>query len=239
MTNRKRIAIIQSNYIPWKGYFDIINSVDEFILYDEVQYTCQDWRSRNRIKTANGLAWLTIPNNGTLSTSVAEVETMNNRWRVKHWRSISQAYARAAHFRTYAPLLEPLWLGNVETHLSRINRRFMEAICEILGIRTRITCSSSYQPTGGKTERIVDICLKSGATTYLSGPAAKGYLIPELFQQAGIALQWMDYSEYPEHPQLHPPFEHAVSIVDLILNTGPDATRYMKSFGVTPQVRIC
>lgn len=232
MTGTKCIAILQSNYIPWKGYFDMMNRVDEFVLYDQVQYTKNDWRNRNKIKSPQGPVWLTIPvsTKGSFGQSILETQVTSRRWREKHWKSICQNYARAAYFAEYKPVFEPLYLADDETYLSNINRRFIDAVRAILGIETRLTQSTDYELIDGPTERLVHLCQQAGATEYLTGLAAKDYLDESLFTNAGIKLTWMDYSGYPEYDQLFPPFEHAVSVLDLIFNEGPNAPRYMKSF---------
>jgi len=125
---------------------------------------------------------------------------------------------------------EKLYLNSNESLLSRINHRFIVAICGILGIKTKISWSMDYNLVEGKTEKLVNLCKQADAKEYLSGPAAKGYINDNLFESEGIAVKYMDYSGYPEYNQLYPPFEHAVSIIDLIFNKGPDAQKYMKSF---------
>jgi hypothetical protein len=229
----KKAAIVQSNYIPWKGYFDLINMVDEFILYDDVQYTKKDWRNRNKIKTANGLMWLTIPvrTHGKYRQKIKDTVISYPMWNQKHWRAIVCNLARAKHFRTYRDIIEELYLGSNEMYLSQINYRFITTICDILGITTTISRSMDYHVwETGKTERVVELCKQAGATVYISGPTAKPYTDQALLAQEGIALQYIDYSGYPEYNQLFQPFEHHVSILDLILNEGPDAPKYMKSF---------
>jgi WbqC-like protein family len=228
----KRVAIVQSSYIPWKGYFDLINSVDEFVLFDDVQYTRRDWRNRNRIKTSRGPDWLSIPvsSKGQFDEPIKHICVSDAKWASRHWRTLRANYARAAHFRTYASLLEDLYLGCHESHLSAVNRRFLSAVCEILGIRTKVSWSWDYRLNEGPTERLVDICRQAGAAVYVSGPSAASYLDSQLFHDADIDLVYFDYSGYTEYRQLFPPFEHRVSVLDLILNEGPDAPRHMLSF---------
>jgi WbqC-like protein family len=228
----KTIAVVQSNYIPWRGYFDLINSVDEFILYDDVQYTIRDWRNRNIIKTSRGPLWLTIPVQvkGKYLQKIKDTRISDPTWGRKHWASIMHSYSRAKYFPMHKELLEELYLRSEEKLLSQINYRFIVAICQMLGIRTTISWSMDYNLIGDKTERLVHLCQQTDATAYLSGPAAKAYLNEDLFRSEGIAVSYMDYSGYPEYRQLYPPFEPRVSIIDLILNEGPSATRYMKSF---------
>ena len=228
----KKLAIVQSNYIPWKGYFDLIHSVDEFILFDDVQFTRRDWRNRNLIKTPRGLEWLTIPvaAKGQYHQKICDTQISEPGWGATHWRTIEHNYARAPYFELYRPLLEPLYAEG-EPSLSAVNRRFIGAICGILGITTRISWSMDYRPLKeGRTERLVDLCKRAGATEYLSGPSARDYIEPALFEAAGIGLRFYDYAGYPEYPQRFGKFEHGVSVLDLLFNTGPQAPRYMKSF---------
>jgi hypothetical protein len=226
----KSVAILQSNYVPWKGYFDIIRSVDEFILFDGMQYTRRDWRNRNRVKARGGLVWLTIPVNvkGHYHQSIRETTVSDPSWAGRHWETLRHAYARAPYFAEYADRVESLYRRAAGlTHLSEINHLFLTELCDVLGITTRLTRDTDYPPAEGKTGRLVALCQAAGATSYLSGPAARDYVEPELFERAGIALRWMDYAGYPEYPQPDPPFEHGVSVLDLIFQTGPDAPRYL------------
>lgn len=229
----KKVAILQSNYIPWKGYFDIIASVDEFIFYDEMQYTKNDWRNRNKIKTPNGLHWLSIPvaTKGHLSQDVRimDAKIVDKKWANSHWNTIKQFYRKTPYFNDYSDIFEKIYKEcKQEEYLCKVNYKFIYAINEILRIKTKISFSQDYGLIDGKTERLVDLVQKAGGTEYLSGPAAKDYIDEKLFKEANIKLSWMDYSNYPEYPQLYPPFEHGVSILDLIFNCGPEARKYMK-----------
>jgi hypothetical protein len=228
----KKIAVVQSNYIPWKGYFDLINMVDEFILFDDMQYTRRDWRNRNKIKTKDGLMWLTIPVivKGKFFQAIKDTKISQPNWNVRHWKSINHNYAQAKYFKEYRELFEELYLNSIETYLSEINYKFITAICGILGINTPLSWSMDFNIVQGKPERLVDLCKQTGAVEYVSGPSAKGYLDDKLFEQEGIRLSFIDYSKYPEYTQLFPPFEHKVSILDLLFNEGPNATEYMLSF---------
>ena len=154
----------------------------------------------------------------------------NSEWCHDHWRALSLNYARAPYFRQYAERIEELYRQcEQETYLSKINYRFLTAICEMLDIHTKITWSSDYELAEGKTERLVGLCRSAGGSEYLSGPAAKDYIVDSLFEEAGITLKYMDYSGYPEYPQQFGVFEHGVTVLDLLFNTGPDARKYMKS----------
>lgn len=232
MAAGKRVAIVQSNYIPWKGYFDLINCVDEFILFDDVQYTRRDWRNRNRIKTPQGVAWLTIPVNvkGRYEQRIDEVTVSDPGWAGTHWKTIHQNYASASCFDECAGAIEAAYRSLRSELLTDINRQLLGSLCELVGIDTPLKRSSEYATEGRKSERLVNLCLAAGATEYLSGPAAKAYLDEGAFSDAGIGLSWFDYGGYPEYEQPYPPFEHSVSIVDLLFSTGADAPKYMKTF---------
>ncbi len=225
----KKIAILQSNYIPWKGYFDIIRQVDEFIFYDEVQYTKNDWRNRNKIKTPQGPQWITIPvRQLSLSQKISETFISQDNWAEKHWKSISLNYCKAPFFNEYKDLFESFYSEVGTANLSEINRSAIEHINSILGIKTRLSSSLDYKLIEGKNERLIDLVVKAGGNYYLSGPSARDYIDENLFREAGIEVGWMEYSGYPEYPQLFPPFSHAVSVLDLIFNTGPDAISYFE-----------
>ena len=229
----KKIAIDQSNYIPWKGYFDMINMVDEFILYDDMQYTRRDWRNRNRIVTPSGTRWLTIPVDvkGKYYQKIKDTKVSDPEWARRHWRSLQENYARAPYFRQYADRIHAVYERVAgEPYLSRINHAFLTEICDILGIRTKISWSMDYELCEGKTERLAKLVKDAGGDHYLSGPRAKDYIEADVFEREHIGLEWMDYSGYPEYRQVCGDFDPAVTILDLIFNTGEDAPSYMKSF---------
>jgi|SRR5688572_2117383 len=226
----KRVAVIQSSYIPWKGYFDLIRAADQFILLDDVQFTKRDWRSRNRIKTKDGGAWLSIPvhTSGRYLQRIDEATISDPEWAARHWDTIRHSYARAPFFDALAPVFEPLYMKPVSDRLSAVNHAFILAICGLLGITTPISSSSEYRTRSGPNERLIDICRACGATDYLSGPSALNYLDEAAFRSAGIAIHIADYTGYAEYAQLYPPFDHAVSVLDLLFCTGPQAIEYMK-----------
>ncbi len=230
----KKIAILQSNYIPWKGYFDIIGLVDEFILFDDMQYTKNDWRNRNKIKTPQGLKWLSIPveTSGRLTNTrlIRETKIIDANWNKKHWNTLLLNYSKAEYFNEFKSFFEELYLNCHEEFLSKINYRFIKNICDLLEIKTKLSWSMDYILPEGKTEKLISLCIQAGADYYLSGPSAKDYINENLFKEAGIQLEFMDYSGYPEYRQLFPPFEHGVSIIDLIFNEGLEAKKYMKCF---------
>ena len=228
MTQSKRVAVLQSNYIPWKGYFDIVHDVDLFIFYDDLQYTKNDWRNRNKIKTDKGPEWLSIPAGSSADRLICEVELHDSSWQKKHWKTILQHYGKCPHFSRYQPLFEEIYLGRKWSNLSEFNHHLIRIISsDILNLSTVFHDSREYPLTGQKLDRLMNLVTQSGADSYISGPAAKDYIDTSRFDAAGVELVWKDYSGYPAYPQRFPPFEHAVSILDLLFNVGPDAPWYI------------
>lgn len=224
-----RAAIIQSNYIPWRGYFDFIDEVDLFIFYDDTQYTKRDWRNRNKIKTKDGACWISVPvhyHNRTQTICETRIDTSQN-WQCDHLNAIRENYVKAPYIDIVLDMLHESFSKNHLT-ISELNIDLTRRICNFLGIDTPLRFSSDYSPTGTRTDRLVDLLLKVGATTYLSGPTAKGYLDENKLLENGICLEYKAY-DYPEYPQLWGEFDNHLSIIDLIANTGQDATKYLKS----------
>jgi hypothetical protein len=235
----KKLLITQSNYIPWKGYFDAINSVDVFVVYDVVQYTKNDWRNRNLIKTQKGKEWLTIPiRQEQLDQKIMETKIAKHNWYKKHWSTLQTVYGKAPYFKEYKAFFEALYLKELKDaqFLSEINLELIKAILKLLGSRTKVISAKAlledlkFDESLDRNARLIDICKKLEVDTYYSGPAAKVYLDEAAFEAEGIKVEWLDYSNYPEYPQLYGDFEHGVSILDLIFNTGAEAKKYMKSF---------
>jgi len=228
----KKIAILQSNYIPWKGYFDLINQVDEFILYDDAQYTRRDWRNRNKIKTPQGLQWLTIPvaTKGNYKQKINEIKLSDSNWKITHWKTLQRNYSKAPFFSDYGGIFSSLYLENSYSYLSEVNEQFIRKINSILGIKTHIRHSSEFILEEDRTDRLLGICQQCNAQVYLSGPAAQEYFDLSKARERGIEVEWMSYEGYPEYNQLYPSFEHNVTILDLLFNEGPCAPKFMKSF---------
>src|SRR5574338_241489 len=224
----KDVVILQSNYIPWKGYFDLIHDADLFIFYDDLQYTKNDWRNRNKIKAASGAEWITIPAGSDTNRLICEVELKDPTWQQKHWKTLLQNYRNCPHFERYQSFFEDFYRGRRWANLSDMNQRLIRHIAtEFLGIRTEFQDSRVFNLSGQKQDRLLELVSKVGTERYISGPAAKSYIESARFEEAGIELVWKDYSGYPEYPQRFPPFEHGVSILDLLFNVGPDAPWYI------------
>lgn len=225
-----KVGVIQSNYVPWRGYFDFIASVDLFVLYDDVQYTKNDWRNRNKFRFTSGdTKWVTVPvQPGRFGKLVNEtlVDSTSN-WRTAHLNSFKENYKRAPHFDEAYKLYESC-LSFESEFLSQINENAIRKICAHLGIATQIVRSEPYALTGSKNDRLLDLLHKVGATTYLSGPSAESYLDKSLFRSHGIELEFKSY-DYLSYPQIHGKFDGAVSVLDLIANTGREARGFLQT----------
>lgn len=213
------VGVIQSNYIPWRGYFDFIASCDLFVFYDDVQYTKQDWRNRNRIRTETGTEWITVPvKHDRVDMRIDEIETVGE-WRPDHERRLKH-HLRDAFYLQDA--LE-LWRSSSSRFLSEMNRAIILRICEYLRIRTPTLCARELKLTGSKTDRLIQLMKRVGGKTYLSGPAAKAYLDVEKMNEAGFGVEWKTYGPYPEYKQQYPGFDPAVTMLDLLAHKGTAA----------------
>lgn len=224
----KRVAVLQSNYIPWKGYFDIIHDVDEFIFYDEVQYTKRDWRSRNSIVANGKNIWLTIPVGGNTNRKIIDVQMPDRKWQKKHWQTLKMAYGRLRGFKLYEDFFYNVYIEREWKYLFELNRYLIEHISyDILECGTRFRDSREFSTHGVKHEKLLSLVQATGAQVYVSGPAAKDYIVEADYDRAGIELVWKEYSGYPEYQQMSDKFTHNVSILDLLFNVGKDAPYYI------------
>jgi len=228
-----KVAVLQSNYIPWKGYFDIINRADIFIFYDDVQFTKKDWRTRNKIKTHGGLKWLSVPCLGSQHSLICEIKIdQSSNWQRKHWTTIVNSYGKAKYFNKYKHFFEELYLDKKWLWLSEFNQyTIMKISREILGINTEFKDSREFTLSNDKfkEDRWIPLLKQLNTREYILGPAAKNYLDEKTLINEGIKIHWMDYSGYSEYQQLYPPFEHHVSIIDLIFNVGADFLYYISN----------
>lgn len=220
-----RVVVLQSNYLPWKGYFDLIHDADAFVFYDEVKYTKNDWRNRNRIYSKNGLQWITIPiAKDAVKLKISEVSIDAQGWQDLHFDSLYFAYKRAPFFAQLEGFLVDFYKKRTWGRLSELNQHTIIAFSEFLGIKTRFLDSANFSLKSSRLERLIDLLKQVGTTEYISGPSAKGYLEghEHLFEESGIKLTYKDYAGYPPYQQLKSPFENSVSIVDLIANIERD-----------------
>ena len=224
------VVILQPSYIPWRGYFDQIRRADLFIFYDDVQYDKHGWRNRNQIKTAQGKQWLTIPVNSKGVTSGIPIKDVridwSKPWAKNHLKSMTVVYNKTPCFKEYLPLLESFY-GRRDEFLADFTIEFSIALARELGITSTRFMRSSAMPhvEGRKTDRVIDVLKRVGATHYICGPSASSYMEPEKFKEAGITFEYIEYN-YPEYPQLHPPYDPYISILDLLFMTGKDAIKY-------------
>ncbi len=227
----KKVAILQSNYIPWKGYFHIIRKVDYFVFLDTAQYTKRDWRNRNLIKTPEGLKWLSVPNNGTQMMKINEVEIDNkSKWFENHFKTLENCYKKAKYFKDYSCFLEKIYLKTKWQKLSELNQIMIKEISKLLGIQTIFCNSTEFELVAGKNDKIISIMKQLQADYYLTGPSAKSYLNVSKFAKNNIKVEFMNYPKYPEYPQPWGNFEHKVSILDLLFCVGHDAPGFIWNF---------
>ncbi len=224
-----RVGVIQSCYLPWRGYFDFIASVDLFVVYDDVQYSTGSWRNRNRVKTARGLKWLTVPVVQHLGMAIDEVRigAPAKPWRDEHRRLLEESLGSAPHFADAFSLWQSALAAGDEL-LSALNLRLIRAINEYLGIRTPLVLSRDYRLAGAKTERLLQLLRAVGADTYLSGPSAGSYLDVAMMNSAGIAVEYKSY-DYAPYPQAWGEFAGNVTVLDLIANCGRSAAAHLRS----------
>ncbi|WP_282177157.1 WbqC family protein [Vibrio nereis] len=224
-----KVAILQSNYIPWKGVFDMINQVDVFVFFEDVDYTKRDWRTRNRIRSLNSDVWLSVPvKKAPRGTKISEIRISQDSWRKKHKKSIIQSYCKAPYFEEYRYLLDDIYDRDWE-FLSDFNIYTTKLLCKALGIECHFVNSVDIQSSGKKDDKILSICESVGASEYISGPAAKDYIDASKFENRGIKLHYIDYSSYREYKQIHGGFDHFVSVLDLIFNCGGSAKDYIEN----------
>lgn len=223
----KKIVILQSNYIPWKGYFDLINDADLFIFHDDLQYTKNDWRNRNKIKGRDGTEWLTIPVGTSEDRLICEVEIKDDSWQRKHWLRIKEVYGRCQYFPFFEPFFKEVYVDRKWKNLSDLNQYLIKEISrQFLGINTEFADSRTFSLKEKKHARVLELLNKVGGTHYISGPAAKDYIVEADFKASDIGLTWKDYIGYPDYNQPLPPFAHGVSILDLLFCCGPHSSWY-------------
>lgn len=231
MVRELRVAISQSNYIPWKGYFELISQVDVFVLLDNVQFTKRDWRNRNLLKSPRGEVWLTIPveSKGNYEAKISEMRVAPSDWKSKHLRTIEMNYSRAAAFDSMFPWIKSVYEECPDDLLVDVNRHFIFRLTDLLGVKTRIVSDEEFGLKSDPSIRLLDICMELGATEYVSGPAAKNYLNTEAFLRRKIEVDWFSYGPYPKYEQPWGEFVDSVSILDTILCTGIRAPDLLRS----------
>lgn len=224
-----RVAILQPSFFPWRGYFDIIASVDMFIFLDNVQYTRSDWRNRNLIKTKLGTRWLTVPVQRTWPR-LPICETLidyTSPFYIGHIQQFREAYRHAPYLDCAIDLMGEAYRNKYAT-ISELAIATTELTCRLLNISTPRLKASGLGPPGTKTDGLLAILKRVGASTYLSGPSADSYLDKATFASHNIILEYKTY-EYRPYPQLWGDFEGQVSILDLVANTGLESREHIMS----------
>jgi hypothetical protein len=226
------IAISQPAYLPWLGYFDLIDQVDMFVLLDSVQFEKQSWQQRNRIKAPSGLQWLTVPVifRGRFGQRIQDVEIRDPEFCRAHLRAIELNYRRAPFFARYWGDFSEILRSSCGVSLVKLNQNLIEWFCRILGIETKIVRSSSVQETGKRSELLVNLCRHFAANVYASPLGSAAYLLADLgrFTEAGVEVFFQHY-EHPQYNQLFPPFQSHASVLDLIFNEGENAPAILRS----------
>ncbi len=193
-----KIAIVQSNYFPWIGYFDLINYVDKFIVFDDVQFTKRHWRNRNKIKSKNGVFWLTVPvkTKGKFKQNISEVLIDGFDWKKKHQKSLENTYGSSKHFEEIYNLYKPIFDDNNLKYLSDLNYLIIKLTTRYLGLKTKIYKSNEFKIIEGKNQRLIHLCEQAGSSIYVSGEVAKIYLDENEFNKNGLSIEYFKYKNY-------------------------------------------
>src|SRR3954468_24921810 len=221
-----RIAISQPAYLPWLGYFDLIDQVDTFVLLDNVQFEKQSWQHRNRIKTPTGFQWLTVPVQfrGHFGQKIVEVQIRDREFFESHIKGVELNYRRAPFFEQYFPGIAELIRIHSRSRLVELTQHLIEEFCAVLDIRTKILRASDLNGIGRRSELLVSLCRLLNANSYLSPLGSAVYLSADIgvFEAAKIEVGFQHY-EHPSYRQMFPPFLSHASVLDLILNEGPNS----------------
>jgi hypothetical protein len=224
-----RVVVLQSNYLPWIGYFDLIDRSDICVFYDDVQYTKNDWRNRNKIPTQKGLEWLTVPVGQSISRLINQVEIHDTSWQKEHLRKITNTYRIDDSDKWSQELLHAIFTRKQWTNLSQLNQETIKLIArDYLNIETHFDSSINYNLEGKGEVRLLSLLSQLQTTHYLSGPAGKNYLNDKSFHEAGIKLDYIKYPVYSKYEQNHAPFVSNVSVIDLLLNNRSAAKNYLQ-----------
>lgn len=225
-------AILQPNYIPWRGVFDLINRVDVFVMFDDVQYTKKDWRNRNKIKTAQGAKWLTVPvqYSQTNPQQIRHVRINSDiDWQHQHLSAISDAYRLSPHFAWMSDILDELYLGQTFDSISDLAILSTQLLAAKMGLSVEWRKSSEFGLSGNKDgERAIRLCRAVGATRLLNGPSSRGFMNEQLFADKGVELDYLKYS-YAPYRQLHGPFLDRMSALDLLFNCGSESLKHIST----------
>lgn len=226
-----KAVVLQPMYLPWMGYFGMIDQADVFVFYDDVQFTRRSWQRRNKIKVPGGdFTWLTVPVEKDFGQNINEVRVKADEdWQEIHWKSIHHSYTGAPYFDEYGDSIEAIydteWNSLIELNTSIIYT-VLESLPEI-GNNTEFMYSSELSVSGKKSDRLVNILTEIGADSYISGPGAKDYLEPQMFEEEGIEVYWHEF-DHPEYPQRHGDFVSHLSVIDLLFHVGDESGQLIR-----------
>lgn len=220
-----RIGILQPGYLPWLGFFEQMYKSEVFVIYDDIQYDKQGWRNRNRIKTSNGIQWLTVPVLSNFHehplTNIVAIDNKIN-WRKKHFLSIKQNYSRTPFYEEYIDMFAEAYSREWQ-YLIDIDLYFITELANCLGMNNKkIVRSSTLGGKGDRTERLIAMCKIFKANTFYEGAAGKNYIDKKCFEKAGINVEFQDY-KHPIYNQLHGDFVPYLSVIDLLFNHGEES----------------
>jgi len=232
----KRITLLQSNFLPWRGYFDFMANSDEFIVYDSCQYTVNDWRNRNQIKTHDGVRWITVPviTKGRFGQRITDAQVVDHRWIRTHLSTLAASLGKAPQAGPALEMLGECYAAAANTQwLHDINVGFLEAIHASFGFNCRLSDDSQYGIDTldelTPSAKVAELVQRAGGTRYLTGPRGLDYLEPDDFAARAIAIDVLDYSTLAPYPQLYGDFVDHLSVIDLLANVGTDSRSYLTS----------
>lgn len=229
------VAIHQPQYLPWIPYVDKADQADVFVYLDDVQFQKNGVQNRNQVLSAQGPVWLTVPVHASLERTLRETGLAGGPWPSKHGKTVVQEYRRAAHLQLFEEGLLPL-LGRDYASLAELNIAVTEWIFGVLGLKCRRVRASELGCSGSKEERVLNLCEALQADVYLSGPGARDYQDPEHFSRLGVELRYQAYSGVA-YPQCHGTgFVCGLSVLDLILNVGPERALEVVRAGRRPSL---
>lgn len=222
------VSIHQPQYLPWLGYFSKIDRSDVFIFLDNVQFKKNEWQNRNRIRTAEGWQWITVPVLHKFLQKISEVEINNTvQWGKKHLNALVTNYSKAPFFKEYIGFFEQIYSQDWK-FLADINIHIIQYLMKVIGIPDKeYILASKHESREGPTERLIDLCKQVGGSIYFSGKDGASYMDLDIFEKEGIEVIFQDY-KHPQYPQLFGSFEPYMSILDLLFNCGPESLRILR-----------
>ena len=222
------VSIHQPQYLPWLGYFSKIDRSDTFIFLDNVQFKKNEWQNRNRIRTAEGWQWITVPVLHKFLQKISEVEINNTvQWNKKHLNALITNYSKAPFFKEYIGFFEQAYAQDWK-YLVDINIHIIQNLVKLMGIpNKKLILASKFESREGPNERLVDLCGQVGGDIYLSGKDGAQYMDLDIFEKEGIKIIFQDY-KHPQYPQLFGSFEPYISILDLLFNCGPESLSILR-----------